>query len=50
MGGFRLMNFIMNGNTWEIKELSQKDICEEKGAEYEPNIGQYFGVTFLKNS
>lgn len=42
------MNFVMNGNTWEIKELSQKDICKEKGVEYEPNVGEYFGVTFFK--
>lgn len=42
------MNFKMNGNIWEIKELSQKDICKEKGVEYEPNVGDYFGVTFVK--
>lgn len=42
------MNFVMNKNIWEIKELSQQEICKEKGVEYEPNVGNYFGVTFVK--
>lgn len=42
------MNFIMNGNTWEIKELSQKEICKEKEVEYDLSVGDYFGVTFFK--
>ena len=42
------MDFVMNGNTWEIKELSQKEICEEKEVEYDTSVGNYFGVTFFK--
>ena len=42
------MNFVMNTNIWEIKELSQKEICKEKEVEYDPSVGDYFGVTFFK--
>lgn len=42
------MNFIMNKNIWEIKELSQQEICKEKEVEYNPSAGSYFGVTFFK--
>ena len=37
----------MNTNIWEIKELSQKEICKEKEVEYDPSVGDYFGVTFF---
>lgn len=44
------MNFVMNGRTWKIVELSQDKIREEyKKYKYdgEPEQGKYFGLTYF---
>ena len=43
------MDFFMNNRKWEIKEISQKELHDLYGEEYNEFDSKYFGVTCPEN-